>query len=509
MNKFKKKALRFVVIYIVLMVLAYGGVTFYFVDHFYAGSTINGISTTGKTVKDIEETISEDIRDYTLTVTMKDGSRQYIIGPEFQLAYVPDGSIQELKNKQNPFLWFMAFWDKESYTMSATTTYNGNMLRNRVDKLQEGVEIEEPQDAYIDIRNKKYVIVEEVQGNKLDLDKVYDIIKEAVDKGETQVDLSEYDCYQKPDVYAGDTALQERAEALNKFSEIEITYDFGDRTEILDGNTIGEWITIDENNEPVLDKEKIRAYVEKLGKKYDTFGSTREFITSRGEKIKVSGGDYGWVINRTEETNALAELIQYGESEEKRTPVYTYTAYNRNQNDIGDTYVEIDYTGQYMWFYKNGKLMADTPIVTGNMSQNFGSPSGVFPIVYKERNATLVGENYESPVEYWMPFYRNVGIHDAPWRNEFGGEIYRTSGSHGCINTPPAIAKVIFDNIEKGVPVVAYYAEGEDPKDIVTAEENNQENENTPANSTEMESGSDEHSGNEERPVGNEAEEPE
>jgi lipoprotein-anchoring transpeptidase ErfK/SrfK len=60
-------------------------------------------------------------------------------------------------------------------------------------------------------------------------------------------------------------------------------------------------------------------------------------------------------------------------------------------------------------------------------------------------------------VDYFIQFSYNVGIHDASWRSTFGGEIYKTSGSHGCINVPLKKAKKIFDNIEAGTPVVAYY----------------------------------------------------
>ena len=55
-----------------------------------------------------------------------------------------------------------------------------------------------------------------------------------------------------------------------------------------------------------------------------------------------------------------------------------------------------------------------------------------------------------------MPFNNNIGIHDASWRASFGGNIYQSRGSHGCINTPYAAAKKIFDVIEKGDPIVVY-----------------------------------------------------
>lgn len=81
----------------------------------------------------------------------------------------------------------------------------------------------------------------------------------------------------------------------------------------------------------------------------------------------------------------------------------------------------------------------------------------VSAIQYKTRNAVLKGANYRTPVSYWMPFYGNYGIHDANWRGKFGGDIYLLNGSHGCVNTPPAAMKVVYENMESGTPVVLYY----------------------------------------------------
>lgn len=115
-------------------------------------------------------------------------------------------------------------------------------------------------------------------------------------------------------------------------------------------------------------------------------------------------------------------------------------------DDIGNTYVEIDYTSQHLWYYKDGSLVTDTGIVSGNISRGNGSPDGIFKIAYKQKDATLVGENYASNVRYFMPFAYNVGIHDASWRSTFGKEIYKTSGSHGCINVPPKRQKTVSDS---------------------------------------------------------------
>ena len=104
--------------------------------------------------------------------------------------------------------------------------------------------------------------------------------------------------------------------------------------------------------------------------------------------------------------------------------------------------------------------MIESDFVSGNVSKGNATPTGAYGITYTEKNATLRGENYETPVTYWMPFAGNVGMHDAYWRSAFGGSIYKTAGSHGCINLPPSAAKVVFENVSKNYPVLVYELEG-------------------------------------------------
>ena len=84
-------------------------------------------------------------------------------------------------------------------------------------------------------------------------------------------------------------------------------------------------------------------------------------------------------------------------------------------------------------------------------------PAGVFGLTYKTMNAVLRGADYETPVVYWMPYHGNFGMHDATWRTEFGGDIYLTDGSHGCVNLPLESAAAIYSQIGEGFPVICYY----------------------------------------------------
>ena len=125
-----------------------------------------------------------------------------------------------------------------------------------------------------------------------------------------------------------------------------------------------------------------------LADTYDTIGTSQPFVTSNGETVYVEAVTYGWQMDRESETEALYQLLMAGESA-KRSPVYLEGAVTRGENDIGDTYVEIDYTNQRMWYYKDGSLLVETAVVTGNTSAGMGSPEGIFCIVGKERTPFL------------------------------------------------------------------------------------------------------------------------
>ena len=122
--------------------------------------------------------------------------------------------------------------------------------------------------------------------------------------------------------------------------------------------------------------------------------------------------------------------------------------------------MEINLTAQHLYFYANGKLLVESDFVSGNAAKGWSTPAGAYSITYKQRNATLKGQGYATPVSYWMPFNGGIGLHDANWRKTFGGTIYKNGGSHGCVNLPPAVAKTIYENISAGDPVLCYHLDG-------------------------------------------------
>ncbi len=120
------------------------------------------------------------------------------------------------------------------------------------------------------------------------------------------------------------------------------------------------------------------------------------------------------------------------------------------------TYIDVDITAQKLTYYINGGATLVSDIVTGNTSRHNDTPQGLYSIYGKQRNRTLKGDNYESFVNYWMPFIGNYGLHDATWRSAFGGTIYQKSGSHGCVNLPKSMAAILYDTAPVGTPVFVH-----------------------------------------------------
>jgi lipoprotein-anchoring transpeptidase ErfK/SrfK len=120
------------------------------------------------------------------------------------------------------------------------------------------------------------------------------------------------------------------------------------------------------------------------------------------------------------------------------------------------TYVDIDISSQKVRYVRNGKIIFATSCVTGNVAAGHSTPTGTFKVQSKTRNTILRGADYASPVKYWMPFAGGVGLHDANWRSSFGGSIYKTNGSHGCINMPPSVVPKLWKLVRVGTVVVVH-----------------------------------------------------
>ena len=283
------------------------------------------------------------------------------------------------------------------------------------------------------------------------------------DKDKLQTQIDALDCMDADNQTAPENA------SVSSYDKTE-GFTVGDSKEVLDASVFGDWFRLNKKLKPVLDQECVKAYVSDLAKKYNTCYSAKTLKTSYGKTVTIPESHYGWKIDTEKEIAQITSEIKAGKAVERELN-YSMTANSHGKNDYGDSYVEINLTAQHMFLYKDGKLVIDSDFVSGNVSKNNATPTGAYGVTYTEKNATLRGENYETPVTYWMPFAGNVGMHDAYWRSKFGGSIYKYAGSHGCINLPPEVAKVVFENVKKNYPVLVYELPGTESTDATDKEE--------------------------------------
>lgn len=453
---------------LISIIMIYLFFVYYYSNHFFTNTVINGIKTSNMKVDEAKEAINAQVRAYQLTITGRNNISDTIDGEMINLQTLFDNTMVEFIDKQNPFLWPVAIFQAHEKQATTMIEYDEALLEKYYKGLKffQKENIIKPKNAKISKYGEKgYEIIPEDPGAQINSSKLYEAVVRAIDTLEPSLIIEETGAYKKAKITSDNPDLIKALDKMNLIAGSEITYEFGEDVEILDGKLISEWLSVDKNFDVKFDTDKVKEYVDYIGKTYNSFGKTREFSTSYGKVIKVVGGDYGWWLNRPEEVKELTQLIEKGEKL-KKEPVYFQTAQQYGLDDVGNTYVEVNLTAQHLFFYKEGKLILESDFVSGNLAKKYDSPTGTFPVQYKERDATLVGEDYETPVKYWMPFYRNIGFHDAYWRKDFGKDIYLTKGSHGCINMPPEKAKIMFDNIQRGIAVIAYELPGTENYDV-------------------------------------------
>ncbi len=433
-------------------------------DVFFPGTIINGVNVSGLNLAGAQAAINTLASDYILTIGENGDDTEQISGKAIGLCLEDKNSLRSLLDSQIPLTWGLQAFREKEYTLNMQ--YDQEKLHSAIEALDcmDKGQWTAPENAYITYdKDSGYKIVPEVAGTEILPDKLYEAAAEAVCRLEDTLLLNEVGVYKPPRYSFDDPTLAERLALFQGYSDMTVTYQFGSRSEVLDGNTLSEWISLNKSGKRSIDREAVVEYVKSLAKKYNTAYSSKTLETSYGEMVTIKNGYYGWMIDKEAEVNALMEIIRNGEST-SREPAYLLEAESHDGPDYGNTYVEINLTAQHLFFYKDGELIVESDFVSGNPSRGNATPDGAYSLTYKEQNATLKGENYRTPVSYWMPFNGNIGMHDSSWRSTFGASIYKTNGSHGCINLPPSVAETIFENIEQGIPVLCYHLSGTEQK---------------------------------------------
>ena len=439
---------------------------------FFDKTTINGFDVSGKTPEEVLPVLTAE---YSKTqVHLTEGDKEEAVWSLADVGYTVDqdalmSGIRDALEKQKSSIPVLldSLMNGNKYELKIPYHYDASVLASAVTTANLADARVMNVDAAItyDPETKTYAIKPEVQGTELNDSDIRQLVQRSVDEtiGGTSVqpDIQvavPASLYIVPSILSTDVNLNLKVNTFNSYDKAVITYLFGEEKVVLDWNTVCEWVVF-ENGQGYLSEEKLREYVMNLGQEYNTIYYARSFHTTGGEDITYSDTDnnYGYLIDEEGEYAQLLSDLQ-SNIQTEREPVYTYAGVGRDGRDDMLSYVEVSIGAQHLWFYKNRELLFETDVVTGCIAKNTPTQTGIFPIAYKESPATLIPSNETNgtPVQYWMPFYDGQGLHDARWRSAFGGQIYRTSGSHGCVNMPPYAAEFIFNNADTGTPVVLY-----------------------------------------------------
>ena len=456
-----------------VLAVVYIGIAQTYKTKFIEGTSINGIDAGKKTVSEVEDEIEKTVENYSLKLSFRDNRTETIDGDAFDYQYVSDGGVQKLLDEQNIYTWIggALFGSEKSYTVDEDTQFNEQKLVEGLSNLPEMKSENQvaPTDAYLllDETTKRYNIVPETEGNVLNVEAVQAYAKSAVSGSVETVDLAQAaDTYAAPAIRANDEGLNSQQAALNAFLSTSITYTLPEGTQVLDANVLDGWISVDDNGYRYVDEEHIAEcvdqYVADLASTVDVEKETSTFASTNRGMVEVDNTEYVIKINQDAEKEKLLEEV-LGNTVTQREPVYSRKDETQDPT-FGGTYVEIDIDNQTVYYYEDGQCLVETPCVTGTGSvPRRSTPTGVFHIYDKQRSRTLYGDiqpdgsyGYASFVNYWMRFCGGCGLHDATWRDSFGGDIYWDSGSHGCVNLPYEAAAQMYEIVEEGTPCIVF-----------------------------------------------------
>ena len=431
------KLLKFLIILLLILGGIYVGGYVSFSDHFLPNTTINGIDVSFKD----QATVDAEINDAhpVVTVIQKTYESNEPVTETIDMlsdaGTVISYDTSDLLKSQDRKLWFMSFFNENALTCPGVVTeFSQEMLDQKISELyclQDENSIE-PANAYIAYEGSEYVVIREDEGCYIDPDLVREKVNEACQNAlnetiNSEIDLSEF--YEVPTVTRDDEYLNSQVTKLNNIINKTVTITVAGSKEYLDKSDMVDLLYLD-GSELAIDYDELYSVSRSIANKY--YVSDRKYI------------DRGTLSNRI-------AYVLLDESDGYVSIDYTIEI---------DRYVDVSISQQTLWYYENDELILTSPVVTGNEDFDCGTPTGTFRVRKMDRDCVLRGDDYTEYVDYWIGFDSTgtiYGLHDAKWRSEFGGDIYLTDPSHGCVNMPTGKIAELYDRLEVGATVYIHY----------------------------------------------------
>ena len=446
----------------------YGFGCWWFGQHLWSGTYVDGINVSGMTAQEAYEATSGN--EWSLTV-QDDSSDSTITADDIDL-HADEVDFDKLLAEQDVTQWISHLNSSQRNDIDRGVTYDEDKLEQFVKSLDcvSGEDRVDAKDATVeyDDETQRYVIVKEQYGTKADEKKLLDIIKQSISTLDpVTVDVDELDIYEKPTVTSDDEKLNQTADTLNKAlgTVIHYTIDGIENAETVDAGLIHEWVSLGDDEGIAFDEDAMRKWLAGIGKEYDTVGTTRTLERADGSgTYQVSGGTYGWITDESTELENLKTYILSGEEQSVEFAT-KQKAKGPKGNEVGNTYIEADLGRQQVYYVKDGKIVWQANCISG--APGHDTITGIYSVFKKSTNETLRGPKdpvtgeyeWESEVSYWMEWAPAYGLHDASWQawGAWSPTAYKNgAGSHGCINLQISKASTLYSLIDKGTVVIVH-----------------------------------------------------
>ena len=468
----RKKTRKAITVLSILFLLTVAGTfvaaSVYFEFHYFPNTYIGYEDISCKTPEEIQERYVKRVGNYSLALVLRDKKVERIDAVDIGLRPDYGDSLEKALKAQRGYTFIISLFKKTTLT-DVPISFDESKYAETINNLECFKKINEiePVDAHIEYTDGHFAIIDEVMGNKLDRAKTEEIILNSIYGLKKEIDLDKLECYINPEVKNDDLTLIGAFGEANNYLMADIEYVSGGKTVSLSADTISKflkednkgWLMLDEEGHPILKDWAIDNFVKKLQKEYDTYNNKQVFHTSYGKDVTVKNSGIGFKVDAEAEKEAIITALKEG-TVEQREPIFSRRAISAGKYQYGNNYIEVNLTAQHVFVYLKGIKVYETDCVTGSVRRGTTTRVGMFTIKYKQRNATLRGTDYSTFVNFWMPFDGGIGLHDATWRSRFGGDIYKTSGSHGCVNLPYTAAQQIYEFAYTGMPVIVYELAG-------------------------------------------------
>ena len=297
------------------LLVAFVGLGFFFENHFFLRSTVNGVGSSGASAAAMEARLTDAARGYQMTLVEADGKTEVLTTHDLGMEiHIQQEQLQEMINEQNGFLWVYYLFAGKDYLNEELVSCDLNTIKKNVGRLS-CVTNKNPiktKNANVTYRSGEFVIVDEVYGTELDQEDLSQKIYRAALSLKKELNLKDDACYKQPKYTKDSKEIKELKKTLNKYLATEVVYKVGSATEKIPTETIGSWLSGNDKLKPAFDEEAMEAFVAKMSKKYDTYGQPKTLATQYGVTVTVPGGNYGWRIDKAGEVAQLKEDIASG-----------------------------------------------------------------------------------------------------------------------------------------------------------------------------------------------------